>query len=293
MASKKSVSTRSSPDVTKSEKWRDNFDPAFLEFLTAYGASEGRRPLKSVNAGGLIEVLQLLAVRGGIPDPPMAPDAIPIKLEAAFLDALRSVDTGLADSLSPGLCEVPGGLAVILEAAQNCFHIFEADLKTRVGACLTFGFLYRIARPFWDRLRLEQFGNRPLDEKEALRLIAMSLEIVAKLLRGQWKPKKGRSTDVELLELVNLIQQQSSGKLTPQQIREVLRYAGIAAPDHENWRVWLHRARRQGLVEEQSDPIREIEVPIAADGSIDWAALDSRTRIALRRALGKSSLADP
>jgi hypothetical protein len=115
----------------------------------------------------------------------------------------------------------------------------------------------------------------------------MILEFLAKLVRGRWEPPKGK-INTELIAMVNLINSHQIWRLTPQELRLALAHGGLRVPEGETWRVWLHRAKKRGLIPEV--PVLkhlpdEVEVPVKPDGSLDLESLDPATKRLLRRAV--------
>ncbi len=273
-------------NVTKTRSWRDKLDPEGLAFLDAHRVA---RSAYRVPDGQIRDLGAWLRDLGTVvkdfPEPPDFGDARTITLDKDFIELLKLAEMPLAHSLKEGDNEVVPGLADMLEGAQTCAALLERGPQARLQIYLVIGFGYRLLRPLWEHSRFEQFGKDPLDQEKLSKLIALGLETAAKLLRGQWKPPKGR-IDGELVGLVNVIQWCSSAPLTPKEMHEAVSHAGISVPDGDAWKVWLHRARKRKLVDPPKAH-KEIEIALNEDGSVDLSSLNPESMRALQRAFRK------
>ncbi|HTA25962.1 MAG TPA: hypothetical protein VK763_20695 [Terriglobales bacterium] len=78
--------------------------------------------------------------------------------------------------------------------------------------------------------------------------VAQNLEWAAGMLRGNFEEAPGR-VNVELAGLADAIMERQTQPLTQVELYDTLKAAGAEVPeDPEAFRLWLHRARKQGLV---------------------------------------------
>lgn len=96
-------------------------------------------------------------------------------------------------------------------------------------------------------MRRMQFGAEPLDAAKFLTLAGQFFDMLSQACRGRATPNKGRY-NVELISLVKMIQDHQTEKMSPREIREALLTAGVRVPEGETWRLWLWRARKNGLI---------------------------------------------
>jgi len=94
----------------------------------------------------------------------------------------------------------------------------------------------------------KQLGTRAPEPAEFLLAIAQNLEWAAGALRGNVAEPPGR-VNIELASLVDTILEHQKEPLTQIELYEALDAACVDLPeDPEAFRLWLHRATKQGLV---------------------------------------------
>ena len=94
----------------------------------------------------------------------------------------------------------------------------------------------------------KQLGTKTPQRYELWWAIAQSLEWAGEMLRGNMTPSPGRF-NVERANLVNALLEHQKEPLTQMELYEALKAAEAELPeDPEAFRLWLHRARKQGLV---------------------------------------------
>ena len=239
------VTSRRGRNVTT---WREKIDPQCVEYLEAYRAATKSYFGPERYIHDLTEWLRKWEddVKP-FPDPPI-PDQPPfvITLEREFVSVLQRLNIS-QDVLHEGENTLPfPGYAKILEVAQSVALILE-NPQIRAYLYFVIGFAYIFFESLIRDLRVQQFGTQPLDLTKVRSLIAMILDFLANLVRGRWEPLKGRH-DLELVFIVSLIEQHQKQPLTARELRDAITHAGIAVPDLESWRMWIHRARKSGLI---------------------------------------------
>ncbi len=94
----------------------------------------------------------------------------------------------------------------------------------------------------------KQFGTKTPSRSEFFTAIAQNLEWATDMFRGDVSEPPGRF-NVKLADLVNKILKYQKKPLTQVELYDALEAAGAELPDDpEAFRVWLYRARRDGLV---------------------------------------------
>jgi hypothetical protein len=94
----------------------------------------------------------------------------------------------------------------------------------------------------------KQLGTKKPSLFKVITAIARNLEWLGSALRGDLKESPGR-VNVGLAGLVDAILEHQKEPLTQVELYEAVKAAGAEVPeDPEAFRLWLHRARKQGLV---------------------------------------------
>jgi len=105
-----------------------------------------------------------------------------------------------------------------------------------------------LLRRLFSGVMKKQFGTKVPERKELLAALAQNLEWIAGGLRGDLGKPPGR-LNVELASLANAILAYQKKPLTQAELYAALQAAGAELPrEPEAFRLWLHRARKQGLV---------------------------------------------
>ena len=144
--------------------------------------------------------------------------------------------------------DLPMALADELELAQRFALALEADQNKRIEAYVTVARgIIQLRQMFSGALR-KQLGTKAPNREELLAAVAQDLEWVADMLRGNIRKPPGK-LNVELAGLADAILDHQKEPLTQVELYEALKAAGAEVPeDPEAFRLWLHRARKQGLV---------------------------------------------
>jgi hypothetical protein len=131
-----------------------------------------------------------------------------------------------------------------LELHQRIFMFLESDQAIRFQVCEVVASGIVMFRQLFGPLLKMQFAA-----KINLRgFLAQNLEWIAGSLRGQVKKPPGRK-NVDFAALVDAILEHQKEPLTQLELYEAVKASGAEVPvDPEAFRLWLHRARKQGLV---------------------------------------------
>jgi hypothetical protein len=135
-----------------------------------------------------------------------------------------------------------------LELQQRIFFALEASQETRfkiygaVASAIVF-----LRKMFSGGLK-RQLGTKTPNRFQFVTAIAQNLRWLGGALRGNLKPPPGR-VDVARAEFIDSILEHQKDPLTQMELYDLLIAAGADLPeDPEAFRLWLHRARKQGLV---------------------------------------------
>ena len=271
------------------DKYRESHNPIDqLTSILAILVSSDSDPAAKMSA---LEVLAATAEKwqANFNPPPSADtgEQKTVSLSRDDVDRLAAMGWNSVYGLKEGENVLPAGIAETIEVIRVLASFLE-DPEQRTGVYFLIAVLYKIAKGLFLGLRFQEFGVDPLDAEKKRALAAMSLEFFAGLCRGKFDPPKGQ-LNTELIDLVNLIQDSSNEALTPKELHEAIFVAGLAVGDSENFRVWLHRAKKKGLIGQNrrntSTPNSQttLEIPLTADGRVDFDAMSPAEKSALRR----------
>ena len=135
-----------------------------------------------------------------------------------------------------------------LELHQSIFLYLESDQNRRfeIYGYVASGIIL-LRRVFSGGLK-KQLGTKKPSLFKVITAIARNLEWLGSALRGDLKESPGR-VNVGLAGLVDAILEHQKEPLTQVELYEAVKAAGSEVPeDPEAFRLWLHRARKQGLV---------------------------------------------
>jgi len=144
--------------------------------------------------------------------------------------------------------EFPSLRADELEMHQRIFMFLESnqDIRFRLYGAVALGIV--MVRQLFGRLLKMQLGTKKLSLFGLFGFIAQNLEWLAGVLRGKVKKPPGRE-NVELAALIDAILEHQKEPLTQLELYEAVKASGAEVSDEpEAFRLWLHRARKQGLV---------------------------------------------
>ncbi len=146
--------------------------------------------------------------------------------------------------------EVPVLRAEELEWTERIAELLEADQNARIRvyeaiACA----IVWLPQIFAGGLK-KQLGTKTPTMPELFVAIAQNLEWAADMLRGNVSEPPGRF-NVKPADLVNEILKYQKEPLTQTELYEAVKAAGAEVPDDpEAFRLWLHRAKKHGVVRE-------------------------------------------
>ena len=135
-----------------------------------------------------------------------------------------------------------------LELTQRITMALEADQTKRIEAYEAVAGMIVLLRRLFSGGLIRQLGTRIPSRFQFWWAIAQNLDWAAEMLRGNVTKPPGRF-NVETANLADAILEHQKEPLTQIELYEALKAAGAELPeDPEAFRLWLHRARKQGLV---------------------------------------------
>lgn len=173
-----------------------------------------------------------------------------IRLNPEFVQMLEAVPN-LRTMVQEGEHVYPGRIADTLEMMQMLLSFPSLPPEIKLNGCFMLSLWIVIGKDLWASMRRTQYGAEPLDETKVATLAAQFFELLAQLCRGRVPQTKGRH-NVELVELVKMILEHQTEEMSPGDLAQALEAAGVSVPRGETWRIWLWRARRDGLVPKSS-----------------------------------------
>jgi hypothetical protein len=149
--------------------------------------------------------------------------------------------------LKAGSNRLSQGMAESMEAAQGLAMEFEKQPQLRGVAYLFLSAVFGRAPDFLKmaarRMPFAPDQNRP---DNAVQWFGKCLEMAGRMLQGEPLPKG--KIDFELIDLIKLIREHETSRLTWSEVSDALAFAGRSRMDAENLRVFVHRVRKQGLL---------------------------------------------
>ncbi len=144
--------------------------------------------------------------------------------------------------------EFPSLRADELELHQRLYLALESDENRRFEVYAAAASAIVLFRHLFGSVLTRQIGTKKLSLLGLFGLIAQNLEWLAGTLRGKVRKPPGREY-VDLAALVDALLEHQKESLTQVEIYEAVKASGAVAPnDPEAFRLWLHRARKKGLV---------------------------------------------
>jgi len=144
-----------------------------------------------------------------------------------------------------------------LELTQRITMALEADQTKRIEAYEAVAGMIVLLKRLSSGGLTKQLGTKAPSRSQLWWAIAQNLDWAAEMLRGNVTPPPGR-LNVELANLADAILEHQKAPLTQVELYEALKAAEAELPeDPEAFRLWLHRARKQGLIKNfQSRQVR-------------------------------------
>jgi hypothetical protein len=169
-----------------------------------------------------------------------------IRLKPEFVRMMEEVPS-LKGMVEVGEQEYPAWFAKILGPMQQLALFPGLTPEMKMDAYLLLAFYYAALKYLFGTMRRMQYGAEPLDTTKVFTLAGQFFEMLAQACRGRPTQNKGRY-NLELIGLVKMIQEHQTEKMSPGEMREALAAAGVSVPEGETWRIWLWRARKDGLI---------------------------------------------
>ncbi len=169
-----------------------------------------------------------------------------ITLVPEFVQMIEGIPW-LKELAQAGEREYPARMADILNMMQTLALFPSLAPDTKMNGYFMLSLLIVMVKDFLGTMRHMQYGAEPLDDAKIATLAAQFFEMLAQLCRGRIPQAKGRY-NLELVGLVKMIEEHQNEKLSPDDLREALKAAGVNVPGGETWRIWLWRAGKDGLI---------------------------------------------
>ncbi len=232
--------------IRRAKPWQEKVDEFCLRYLEVY--REARRLMSQAATG------RDLSSFIKAPEPaeeifkqhPELHETKTVCLKPEFVQMLEGVPW-LQAIAKVGEHPYPTGIADTLEMMQTLalFPGFPPEVK--MGGYFGLALVMVVLRDFLGTMRRMQYGAEPLDQTKIAALAAQFFEMLAQLCRGRVPQIKGRH-NLELVGLVKMIQEHQRATMTARDLSQALAAAGVAVPEGETWRIWLWRARKEGLI---------------------------------------------
>lgn len=233
--------------------WRAKLDPWGLEFLEGcHKANEIRGKVKDSNEWHAM--MQEIAAQhpqiSGRTTVDVTPEFIKLLFESNHLSEIVA-------QLKPtaGQKILPSPMANFVEVMQGVTTALE-EPDMRVAAGFLAGLLRVILGGIYEDLSQRQFGDEgPKETKDYLWLAGTTLEMIGKgIKKGKIRDVKGK-VNIEFVQLIKIVREHQTAKLTYRELQEALEYAGVHFSDEDSFRVFEWRARKRGWMS-QNDKTR-------------------------------------
>ena len=150
---------------------------------------------------------------------------------------------------SPGSKTMSQPSARFVDVMQRVTLALE-DPQMRVIGGMVSALLITFVREYCEGISKSNFGDTgPRTQQEFSWLIGTALEDLGRTIRSGKPPTRKGRVNVELVQLIKLLREHQTTKLTYRELQEALRYAGVSAPDEETLRVFEFRARKKGWID--------------------------------------------
>jgi hypothetical protein len=231
--------------------WQEKLDERGLKFVEMAAKLKRIRPPATLDMSRWIRWIK--EQKDVLSSGPDLEQKRKVKLNPEFVRLLRRAnpDLELNDEEMLRLfenVEFPLLRADELELHQRIFLALEADQDMRFEAYGAVASAIVLLRLLFSGGMKKQLGTKRPNFFQRLTAIAQNLEWMGGALRGDLKEPPGR-VNVELAGLADEILEHQKDPLTHLELYAALSAAGAELPeDPEAFRLWLHRARKQGLV---------------------------------------------
>ncbi len=231
--------------------WKEKLDEKGVNLVEASAKARKIRPLANTDFNEITRWLRELRVV--LSAYPQLEQKRKVKLDPEFarlyLRACRDVE--LDEEKTRLLLEneeFPLLRAEELEWTERIALVLEADQNKRIEVyeAVACGIVW-LRQMFSGGLK-KQLGTKAPRPFELFWAIAQNLDWAAEMFRGNVTKPPGRF-NVELASLADAILEHQTEPLTQVELYSALKSAGAVLPeDPEAFRLWLHRARKRGLV---------------------------------------------
>jgi hypothetical protein len=234
-----------------SHSWEEKLDEKGLKYVEFSAKLHKIRPLSNLSSAERERwIKEQISVYSAYPelDPKRK-----VNLDPEFVRLLQRTHPEIEASEEETIAvfekeEFPLLRADELELHQRIFLAFESsqDRRFKIYGALAFGIV--LCREFFSEAWKRCFGAKTPNQFQVFRASAQNLEWFGSALRGDLKEPPGR-VNVVRAGLVNKILEHQKEPLTKMELYYALQAAGADLhEDPENFRRWLHRARKDGLI---------------------------------------------
>lgn len=234
--------------------WEEKIDERGLRFIELAAKLRRVKQPTSLNADEVRRWVQdEKAVLSSSPDVDDFGEKRKVDLDPKFIELLLKTDPEweLSQKEMEQMFEeqeLPLLRAEHLEMQQRIALLLEADQALRLQAYAAVAYAIVFFRRMFSSTLKRQFGTKKVGLLKMARAIAQHLTWIGDIFRGEIRPEPGR-VNVELASLVDEILRFQKEPLTQLEVYEAVKAAGAAVPgDPEAFRLWLYRARKDGLV---------------------------------------------
>jgi hypothetical protein len=234
--------------------WEEKLDARGVEFIEVVAKLSRVKQPTSLNADELHRwVKDEKEVLSSYPDLDNLGEKRKVDLDPKFIQLLLKTNPEweLSQSEVQRLFaqeDLPLLRAEQLEVHQRIALLLEADQDLRFQAYAAVAYAIVFLRRMFSSTLKKQFGTKKVNWFKMATAIAQHLRWVGNMFRGEIKPEPGR-VNVELANLIDAICRFQKEPLTQLELYDAVKAAGGKVPaDPEAFRLWLHRARKDGLV---------------------------------------------
>jgi hypothetical protein len=231
--------------------WEEKLDEKGLKYVELSAKLHQIRPLSSLSSAERERwINEQISVYSYYPelDPKRK-----VNLDPEFVRLLRRTHPGIELSEEETIAlfkkeEFPLLRADELEWHQRIFLALESNQNRRfkIYGALAGGIV--LLRTLFSGGLKKQLGTKTPNRFQFFKAMAQNFEWFGSAFRGDLKEPPGR-VNVALAGLVNKLLEHQKKPLTQVELYDVLKAAGAKLPeDPEAFRLWLHRARKDGLV---------------------------------------------
>jgi hypothetical protein len=232
--------------MKRGSEWRGKLDAWAVEFIEGYRKASAVRNTLSDRAAWRAKLEEIatqhpqIRVLGQV-------DVLP-----EFLDLLsrsESIASLIAElEPTPGSKTLSEPVARFIEVMQGVTQALE-DPEMRIAAGVISAIAITVLGSIYENTSKAYFGDAgPRETKEFMWLAGTTLEFLGKTFKTGKPPDLKGKINVELIELIKVLRQHQTSKLTYRELRDALQHAGLHVPDEETLRVFEWRAKKKGWI---------------------------------------------